>query len=229
MKLLGPEKQKQLRGKHQRLHSIMSKENWEAGRFYRFDKGEFLFQEGDASSALYLLAEGECRVSKTVESGKTFLISHYGGVSVIGEVELFEGKEYQSAVQMLGRGVCFVLRLPERREAILNDLSFMRFIARQLCTKVERSDRNSSINLSYLLKERLSSYILYAQRGGVFASNHTHLANHLGCSHRHLLRTLGVLCERGVLEKGEHGYRILDEKALQALAGDAFYVSQVKI
>jgi len=229
MKLLGTEKQKQLCDKHQSLHSIMSEENWKVGRFYRFDKGEFLFQEGDLSKALYLLVEGECRVSKTVESGKDFLISHYGGVSVIGEVELFEEKDYQSTVQMLNEGICFVLRLPERRDAIMQDLSLIRFIAKQLCAKVERSDRNTSVTVSYPLKERLSSYILYAKEEGIFKSNYTHLANHLGCSHRHLLRTLKGLCEMGILQKSELGYRILDEKALQALAGDAFYVSKVKI
>lgn len=229
MRLLGSEEQNLLRDKYKQLRVELSEENWIAGRFYSFMKGELLFREGDSSDALYLLIEGECRVYKTVESGKNFLITHYGGISVIGEVEFFEGKDYQSTVQMLNRGICFVLQLPECRESIMRDLSLVKFIAKQLCAKVERSDRNTSVMVSYTLRERLSSYILYAQEQGVFKSNYTHLANHLGCSHRHLLRTLKAFCEAGILEKEESGYRIIQQLKLEEMAGDEFYGSKVKI
>lgn len=229
MKLLHEKMQIRYREKYSQLKNVMSEENLKSGRFYQFEKGEYLFQEGEASVALYLLIEGRCRVFKTVESGKTFLISHYEGVNVIGEVELFDWQEYQSGVQMLGRGVCFLLPFRECRNTMLDDLRLMRFIAKQLCKKVERSDRNTSINLTYSLKERLSSYILYAQEDGYFASNYTHLANHLGCSHRHLLRTFKNLCQNKILEKRGKGYWILNEKALQEQAGDQFFVSEAKI
>lgn len=229
MRLFASKEQGRLRQKYNRLSLVLSKENWKLGRFYAFEKGEILFAEGDPSTALYLLVEGECRVFKTVESGKNFLISHYGEISVIGEVELFEGKDYQSTVQMLTKGICFLLKLPEGRNAIMQDLRLMRFIAQQLCAKVERSDRNTSVTVSYTLKERLSSYILYAQEEGVFKSNYTHLANHLGCSHRHLLRTLKAFCLVGILQKDDKAYRVLQIQKLEEMAGDEFYVSKVKI
>ncbi|BES64217.1 transcriptional regulator YeiL [Gottschalkiaceae bacterium SANA] len=215
--------------KYSLLQDIMSKDNWDNGVFCSFSKGEYLFQEGDLPKGLYLLVEGKCRVSKTVESGKTFLINHYEGLSVIGEVELFDPREYQSSVQALEKSVCFVLGFRECLHAMMEDLPLMRFIAEQLCWKVERSDRNTSINLTYSLKQRLSSYILYAQKQGLFSSNYTHLANHLGCSHRHLLRTLKGFCDDKILEKKQGQYRILDEEELQEQAGDEFYFNHSKV
>jgi CRP-like cAMP-binding protein len=229
MKELSEKLQMRLRGKYDRLRDVMSEENFDAGVFCELKKGEYLFREGDEADKLYLLLEGRCRVFKTVESGKMFLISHYKGLSVIGEVELFDHVNYQSDVQMLDNGLCFVLSIRDQRAAMLEDLRLMRFIAKQLCVKVERSDRNTSINLTYSLKERLSSYILYAQEDGCFSSNYTHLANHLGCSHRHLLRTLENFRNNGVLKKEGKGYRIINSQWLKDQAGDEFFVSREKI
>lgn len=223
MRRLDEQQQAVYRKKQGALQEIMSMENWTAGAFYRFCKGEYLFHEGDQPENLYLLLEGKCRVFKTVESGKTFLISYYEKLSVIGEVELFDPRDYQSGVQAVEESVCFVLSFRDQLNSMKQDLLLMRFIAEHLCIKVERSDRHASINLTYSLKQRLSSYILYAQNEGLFASNYTHLANHLGCSHRHLLRTLKAFCSADILAKQKDGYRIKDMELLEELAGDQFF------
>lgn len=71
---------------------------------------------------------------------------------------------------------------------------------------------NSSINLLYPLENRLASYInelllinnnesLYVD----FDESLVNIAEHLGSSYRHLLRTLNVLCEKEVLQKDDKG------------------------
>ena len=50
--------------------------------------------------------------------------------------------------------------------------------------------------------------------------NLTNVAEQLGVSYRHLLRTLKSLCEAGLLEKRSVGYWILDEQELHEKAAD---------
>lgn len=51
---------------------------------------------------------------------------------------------------------------------------------------------------------------------------YTDLAEYLGCSYRHLLRTLHALCEKRILEKQRTGYLLKDKAALEALAGEIY-------
>ena len=44
------------------------------------------------------------------------------------------------------------------------------------------------------------------------------LAEYLGCSLRHLLRTLHTFCTRGLLQKAARGYLLSNTAGLQALA-----------
>jgi len=84
---------------------------------------------------------------------------------------------------------------------------------------------NSSINLLYPLENRLASYInefltndedsnIYID----FDENLVNIAELLGSSYRHLLRTLNTLSKKGVLEKEDGKYKVL----LEELAGDLY-------
>ncbi|MEG2718091.1 MAG: helix-turn-helix domain-containing protein, partial [Clostridia bacterium] len=72
------------------------------------------------------------------------------------------------------------------------------------------------------LQARLCSYIRIVCANGFFHEKLTELAELLGTSYRHLLRTLDALCAQGVLSREENGFRVMDEEALQRLGGDAY-------
>ena len=94
----------------------------------------------------------------------------------------------------------------------------MQFVLRQTCAKVHRNNNNTARNLLYPLEQRLAAYILKTQNGGQFFANYTMLAEYLGCSLRHLLRTLHTFCTRGLLQKAARGYQLSDPPGLHALA-----------
>ena len=183
-----------------------------------FHAGEYLYTEGEATDMLYLMLEGSCKVFKLLENGKSLLLCLYDDVQVLGEFELFSDPVAKSNVQALRETYCYALPLEKYRAQLLADNLFLQFALRQTCAKVHRNNNNTARNLLYPLEQRLAAYILKTQDGGRFFANYTMLAEYLGCSLRHLLRTLHTFCTRGLLQKAARGYLLSNTAGLQALA-----------
>ena len=183
-----------------------------------FHAGEYLYTEGEATDALYLMMEGSCKVFKLLENGKSLLLCLYDDVQVLGEFELFSDPVAKSNVQALHETFCYALALEKYRTQLLADNLFLQFVLRQTCAKVHRNNNNTARNLLYPLEQRLAAYILKTQNSGLFLANYTMLAEYLGCSLRHLLRTLHTFCTRGLLQKAARGYQLSDPPGLHALA-----------
>ena len=89
---------------------------------------------------------------------------------------------------------------------------------------------NSSINLLYPLENRLASYIneslVYGENEENlyidFDENLINIADLLGSSYRHLLRTFNTLCKKGVLERECGKYKVINKTLLKELAGDLY-------
>lgn len=90
---------------------------------------------------------------------------------------------------------------------------------------MDSSSRNGSINLLYPLENRLASYIM-ATMGNEnrieFDETLTEIAELLGTSYRHLLRTINNLVSKGILRKDKAGYEVIDEEMLSSLAIDLY-------
>jgi len=90
---------------------------------------------------------------------------------------------------------------------------------------MDTSSRNGTINLLYPLENRLASYIMATRGAGSrvqFDETLTEIAELLGASYRHLLRTINNLINKGILKKDNYRYEIIDEKMLGNLAIDLY-------
>lgn len=222
MKFLKPTENSELAEKLELVRPSLSAEIFRQMKLCVFPKGEFIFREGEEAEFLYIILSGNCRVFKTLENGKIFLICCYKDIQVLGEFELFGGTEAKTSIQALSDTFCLAISAVRFQELLLSDIKFLQFVCRHTCAKVERNNVNTGINLLYTLEQRLAGYVLVMQNNGLFSENHTMVAEYLGCSHRHLLRTLNLLCEHGGLEKAGTAYRVLDFAALEALAGEVY-------
>lgn len=191
----------------------------------KYKSGDYLCKEGEILPGILFLVEGKVKVCKNLENGRSVNLSVYSPMQVIGDIELVTGIVAQSTVQAIG--TCLVLALPKShaRRVLEEDIKFSNFICNNLARKLVSTSNNSSINQLYPLEERLASYILAVlenEDSTVFHENLTNLADSLGTSYRHLLRTLKKLCERGILKKQSEGYVVIDKEKLNQVAGDAY-------
>ncbi|BBF44383.1 predicted N-ribosylNicotinamide CRP-like regulator [Lachnospiraceae bacterium KM106-2] len=188
-----------------------------------FAKGDYLCKTGKQMEYLMFLLSGEVKVSTTMANGKVLMrcFTYAGGV--IGDIELMTNGSVGNNVVAVKETVCFAIPFSVCKKELLGNIVFMNFIARQLGKKFETSSKLSAMNQLYTLENRLCAYIANSEENGIFSENLTELAELLGISYRHLLRTLYELCEKKVLEKKSRTqYAIHDSGRLEELAKDCF-------
>lgn len=195
----------------------------------KFNRMEYLCQEEEEMTHLMFFVEGKVKVFRTLMNGKSLLISIYNPFEIIGDVELIKGRRTSSNAQALTTCYVLALNMEAARKRLGNDITFLKFTCSVLAEKLHELGSSSSVNLYYPLENRLASYILAvaspvkAEGQGekrIFNENLTHLAELMGTSYRHLLRTLNGLVQKKVIIKNEKGYILRDEIALEKLAGD---------
>lgn len=186
----------------------------------RFTAGDMLVREAQPELLLAFVLEGSAKVFHAMENGRRLMHTLYRGNEVMGELELMlESPCMLTDICAVTDGALLVLEVSKCKERLLRDEHMLRFFARELAHKLDRSTRQGSDNLLYPLSARLASCILENAQGVCFHENLMRLSERLGTSYRHLLRTLRTLCERGALEKCEKGYHIRNALVLRELAG----------
>lgn len=208
--------------KQNKLDNFFSEDLINKMELFIFNKGEYICKVSEPVEYLFFLVKGKCSVFNMVENGKSLLICFYNNFEVLCEFEFFNDGISKTNIKAVEDTYCLGISVPKYKGELIKDIKLLNFLCAHLCKKLERSDRNNSINLLYSLENRLASYILFTQKEGCFFSNYTQLAEHLGTSYRHLLRVLCGLCSKGVLMKKEDGYHIKNIHLLKEISGDYY-------
>ncbi|MEB9728310.1 helix-turn-helix domain-containing protein, partial [Bacillus cereus] len=132
-------------------------------------------------------------------------------------------------VQVMADSYCVGLPLGKVRNKLFHDAKFLRCICGSLAHKLNRLSKNSTINLLYPLENRLASYMLAAGERAVqhenrivFSGNLTEIAELLGTSYRHLLRTLNLFCDKNIIKKNNGCFEVVNVEVLRELAADVY-------
>lgn len=199
-------------------------------RLLKFDKHEYLSREDEDLEYLLFFIQGKAKVFKTLPNGRNLLLAFYKHFRVIGDIEVVKNQSSTGTIQALSTCYCLAISMEKARLELTKDRKFLKFTCESLAEKLAAISMNSSINLLYPLENRLSSYInesliyekneenLYID----FDENLINIAEMLGSSYRHLLRTFNTLCKKGVLEREGGKYKIINKALLKDLAGDLY-------
>lgn len=191
-------------------------------KILEYKKAEFICIEGRPIYHLLLFLEGKAKVCFQAENGKSLLLCFYHAGGMIGELELImNNNRAQTTVQAISAVKCIGIPFSHRR-TLLTNIAFLNRIGAIIAHKLDRCTRNSAFIILYSLEARLCSYIEITNKDGFFQDKLTDIAELLGTSYRHLLRSLEKLCIRGILEKRDRGYFIVDYEALKR-NGKGFY------
>lgn len=201
-------------------------EGLDSGRLtlLRYQEGEVIHRQGEPMDYLLLVLSGRAKVCVATADGKSLLLSFYSGQGLLGEVELLRGDLRATTTgQAITDFVCVGVPLAVFGQELRGNVRFLNAAGGAMAQKLDRCCQNSALNLLHPLEPRLCAYLLMTHENGRLCDKLTELAELLGVSYRHLLRTLERLCKEGVLEKRGHSYHIKNEAALQRLADD-FYL-----
>jgi CRP-like cAMP-binding protein len=212
------------------INNIFSLDMKRHMELFLFTKNEYICKIDESLNYLFFFVEGKAKVYSTLSNGKSLLLCFYTPFKVLGEVEFMHYETANSNVQIIDDTYCIGISFENIRKFAINDSRFLRFACDNLGEKLIRLSKYSSINLLYPLENRLASYILaYTSKTVsegrniiVFEGNLSEVAELLGTSYRHLLRTLNNLCTQRLIKKNRLVYEILDLEKLKKLAGDLY-------
>lgn len=227
------------------MNEIFTNNMIEHMELFHYKKFDYLVKEDDVIHRLLFLVKGKAKVFTNLSNGKSLLLCFYQNFRVLGDIEVIgastpstnvggESRKTNSDkavtnVQAIEDTYCIGISYEKVRKYLLEDSKFLRYICVSLGVKLTRCSKNSSINLLYSLENRLASYLYTTgerdsnKRNRIcFNENLTQIAELLGTSYRHLLRTLNLLCEKKILVKTDEGYEVLDEKTLVHMSADLY-------
>ncbi|MCC3870043.1 cyclic nucleotide-binding domain-containing protein [Terrisporobacter mayombei] len=196
-------------------------------RLLKFEKHEYLIREDEDLEYLLFFIQGKAKVFKTLPNGRSLLLAFYKPFRVIGDIEIIKNQSATGTVLALSTCYCLAIPMEKARLKLIKDNKFLKFTCESLAEKLAAVSMNSSINLLYPLENRLASYINESLTYGDdlyidFDENLNNIAELLGSSYRHLLRTFNTLCKKGVLKREDGKYKIINKALLKDLAGDLY-------
>ncbi|UPA30424.1 cyclic nucleotide-binding domain-containing protein [Terrisporobacter glycolicus] len=196
-------------------------------RLLKFEKNEYLIREDEDLEYLLFFIQGKAKVFKTLPNGRSLLLDFYKPFRVIGDIEIVKNQRATGTIQALSTCYCLAMPMEEARLKLIKDNKFLKFTCESLAEKLAVVSMNSSINLLYPLENRLASYIneslIYGDDLYIdFDENLNNIAELLGSSYRHLLRTFNTLCKKGVLKREGGRYKIINKTLLKDLSGDLY-------
>jgi CRP/FNR family transcriptional regulator len=191
-------------------------------RFY--DKGRFIFAEGDEGIGFYVVAAGKVKIYKVSPDGKEQILHIYGPGNPFGEVPVFSGDNFPASAEALVKShllffprKAFVNLIVQNPSLCLNMLAVLSLRLREFTLQIE--------NLS--LKEvpgRLASYLIYliSEQGNEtlvrLVISKGQLASLLGTIPETLSRIFAKMSSQGLIQVNGRNIQILNIQGLSDLA-----------
>jgi len=198
---------------------------------HAFDKGSHLVKTNELINYFYFFVRGKVKVYTVLKNGKSLLFRLYKPLVIIGDAEFIDCDTANSNIEAIDECLCIGISMNNIRNFAINDPTFLKCMCKSLGKKFISSSIASSINILYPLENRLASYLLAITPensqhsnldGGIITDNFSEMADLLGTSYRHLIRTINKLCIENIIRKEKKSITILDIDALEMLAGDLY-------
>lgn len=178
----------------------------------RLDKGSYLFQEGDAVDALYIVREGKVQVGKVTPEGRELSLKICGANQLVGEIRIFsEPTTYRLDARALEDSSCYRIALPDLEEELLNNsglaIAFMRWMGidqQKTQTKFRDLLLHGKKGALYSTLIRLSNSYGVQQQDGILIDmvlTNQELANFCGMTREVVNRLLADLKKSGAISQ----------------------------
>ncbi len=191
----------------------------------RFDGGQVVFREGDASDTCYIVRAGQARAIRAHPDGRTITLAQFGPGDIFGELAMFDDErrsatvetlEPTDAIAILGGDMRRLLREhPELAVKLIGSL------VRRLRDTNDRLARQSFQTVQSRVAAVLSQRVAAAQAEGapggdvLITATQADLAQLAGSSRESASRFLAVLERAGIITQGRGKLTVHQPAALE--------------
>jgi CRP-like cAMP-binding protein len=213
------------------LESIFNEDIMPYLSLNRFDKGEFIFSQGEHAQFLYFLVKGKIKIYRTSSEGKTLILSFKTPIEVVGDIEYVQEINTINTVEAVSTVHMIGIRHTILKKFLKDYSPFLNFILKIITEKFYLNSNSMSLNLMSSVEVRLASYLLsvtsdeneQSLNGQLSTTSLTDTANLIGTSYRHLNRVIHQFCADGLVERSKGLILIKNRDRLKTLAGGNIY------
>jgi CRP/FNR family transcriptional regulator len=188
----------------------------------RFEPGEVVFREGDASDTCYIVREGRARATHEHGDGRTITLATFGPGDIFGELAMFEDERRSATVEAVEPTSVVAVLGPDMRALMREhpEIATRLVIAlgRRLREANERLSRQSFQTVQSRVATVLSQLAAQAGPGSrevLVTATQADLAQLAGSSRESASRFLAVLERAGVISQGRGRLVVHDPEALK--------------
>lgn len=194
----------------------------------RIEKGQVLYQHGDALDALFGLRTGSLKTQITEASGQHQITGFYLPGEIIGLDGMMEGAHTSSAVAMEDSEVC-VVRLDTIDEISRFVPSLQQQIRRLMSKEIVRSHQVLLALGSMRSEQRLAAFLInlsqrltalgYSSSEFIMRMSREEIGNYLGLTLETVSRLFSRFAREGMIRVNQREIKIIDIAALNELVG----------
>lgn len=195
---------------------------------FEYKKGESIIKCDIDMEYMFFQYSGKAKVYLVTENGKSLLLRFYYKESIMGDLEFVNGQKSTCYVDAIDDTRVLTISYDKLSEKVGDDVDFYKHIAKSIANKLSQNSNSATINQLYTLKSKICSYLsgLSMSSGSykkvVELEKLKDVADLLGTSYRHLLRTLSELEEEGIISHKGKKVTILDFDMLDENSADIY-------
>jgi CRP-like cAMP-binding protein len=193
----------------------------------RFEPGQVVFREGDASDTCYIVRDGHARAVREHGDGRIITLATFGSGDIFGELALFEDELRSATVEAIEETSVVAVLGPDMRRLMAEHpqiaTRLVIALGRRLRETNERLARQSfqtvQSRVAGVLKELVAQALSESaqdERGALVTATQADLAQLAGSSRESASRFLAVLERAGVISQGRGRLVVHDPQALEA-------------
>ncbi len=200
------------------------------GYLKEYRRGEIIFFENDSEKKLYLLVDGQVKLSMLSSEGREKVMTILQAGDIFGEISLFDHDPHPLTAEVLEKARLMILDWNDLEEIIMKQPRLALKIIEALSKKTRLLASQVRDLVFHDAKGRLANLLIrFAEDFGQKVDEgimieiiltHQEIANLLGVSRVTVTKTLNKLIDEGVIKIKERKIHILDNEQLNALVQD---------
>jgi CRP/FNR family cyclic AMP-dependent transcriptional regulator len=190
----------------------------------RFEPGQVVFREGDASDTCYVVRSGRARAVREHGDGRAITLAHFGPGDFFGELAMFDDERRSATVETIAETEAIAILGPDMRRILGQHpdiaLKLVVSLGRRLRATNERLARQSFQTVQSRVADVLARLAAEERAAGAPAGEVTltitqaEIARLAGSSRESASRFLAVLERAGVIGQGRGRIVVHDPGAL---------------
>jgi CRP/FNR family transcriptional regulator len=188
----------------------------------RFEPGEVVFREGDASDTCYIVREGQARATHEHGDGRTITLATFGPGDIFGELAMFEDELRSATVEATAPTTVVGVLGPDMRALMREHPEIATRLVIALGRRLREANERLSRQSFQTVQSRVAMVLseLAAEAGGgsgevLVTATQADLAQLAGSSRESASRFLAVLERAGVISQGRGRLVVHDPDALK--------------